>query len=216
LKFLKRRPHIPYSHAYSLWSLLFPPPNVPSGLLGPRTPELRAPSTPLKAQGSRFLCHAYPCYGDCPLCLFGNSQATPSYRWSIRWAVGDLPPGSGSEGGGGGQSGCYLTWFCSSLVWMSFAASAQRLSWPSGPPPGHQKLRRAGLCDAHTHVTGTAPSACLAATRKPRHYRWSIRWVFNCPSTRLTSREETTVRRPLNTSHAAALPVSSVSPQTYK
>ena len=35
------------------------------------------------------------------------------------------------------------------------------------PPPGHLKLREAGLCAMHTHVTGTAPSAYMA-THRPR------------------------------------------------
>jgi hypothetical protein len=45
-------------------------------------------------------------------------------------------------------------------------------SWAHGPlsrepPPGHKKLRGAGLCTMCTHVTGIAPSAFLA-TRRPR------------------------------------------------
>ena len=72
-----------------------------------------SPPGHLKAQGSQSLHRAYPCYGDCPLCQFGNSQAVPSYRWSIRWAVGDLPLGSGSEGGEGGAA-----WLCFSFVWI--------------------------------------------------------------------------------------------------
>ena len=103
----------PNSHVCSLLFLLFCPLNVPSGLLahGPLSREL--PPGHLKAQGSRSLHCAYPCYGDCPLCLFGNSQGAPSYRWSIRWAVGDLPLGSRSEGGEGGAA-----WLCFSFVWI--------------------------------------------------------------------------------------------------
>jgi hypothetical protein len=75
---------------------------------------------------------AYPCYGDCPLCLLGNSKAMPSYRRSIRWAVGDLPPRSGSEGGGGGHSGTAWFWFVLCLC-CCLRPTSLLASWPMGP-----------------------------------------------------------------------------------
>ncbi|KAH9033088.1 hypothetical protein EDB85DRAFT_1890371 [Lactarius pseudohatsudake] len=113
-----------------------PPPNIPLWPLGPWAPEPRVPSRPLKAQGSWSLRRAYPCYRDCPLCLLGNSQAAPSYRWLIQWAVGDLLPRSGS-GGGGGDHDVPTT-------------SAQRRPGP---------LKGAGVCATRAHVTGAASLA---------------------------------------------------------
>jgi len=114
-----------------------------------------------------------PMLRDCPLCLLGNSQAMPSYRWSIRQAVGDLPPSSRSKGGGGGHSGRDLFNFFLCLI--SLLPLPNIPLWPPGPwtpePQAPSRLLKAQgswpLCHAFPCL-GTAPSA-YSATCRPRH-----------------------------------------------
>src|SRR6266702_8423179 len=126
-----------------------------------------------KSSGELAFVPCVPCYRDCPLCPLSNLQAVLSYRRSIRRAVGDLPPSSGSEGGGGGHSGRDLFNFF--LCPISLPPPPNVPLWPPGPwTPELQapsRLLKAqgslSLCHAF-HVIGTAPSAHLA-TRRLRH-----------------------------------------------
>ncbi|KAH9007936.1 hypothetical protein EDB85DRAFT_1904694 [Lactarius pseudohatsudake] len=95
---------------------------------------------------------------DCPLCLLGNSQAAPSYRWLIRWAVGDLLPEA--EASEGGEITGALACSTFSFVRCSYHFRPT-LSWTHEPrvPPAHSKLKGAGVCTARARVTGAAPLA---------------------------------------------------------
>ncbi len=55
----------------------------------------------------------------------------PSYRWSTQQAVGELPPSSGSEGGGEGHSGRNLFNFF--LCPISLPPLPNVPLWPPGP-----------------------------------------------------------------------------------
>ena len=61
-----------------------------------------------KSSGELAFVPCVPMLRDCSLCLLGNLQTAPSYRWLIQWAVGDLLPRSGSDGGGGDHGGYQL------------------------------------------------------------------------------------------------------------
>src|SRR6266571_8481432 len=84
-----------------------------------------------KSSGELAFVPCIPWYRDCPLCPLSNSQAMPSYRQSIQWAVEDLPLSSGSEGGGGGHSGCDLFNFF--LCPISLPPLPNVPLWPLGP-----------------------------------------------------------------------------------
>src|SRR6266702_2155996 len=84
-----------------------------------------------KSSGELAFVPCIPMLRDCPLCLLGNSQAAPSYRWSIWQAVGDLPLSSGSEGGGEGHSGHNIFNFF--LCPISLLPLPNVPLWPPGP-----------------------------------------------------------------------------------
>ncbi|KAH9014069.1 hypothetical protein EDB84DRAFT_1443994, partial [Lactarius hengduanensis] len=111
------------------WSVEKSPPststlNIPLWPLGPWAPELRVPSRPLKAQGSRSLRWIAPS-------AYLATRRPRHLRWLIRWAVGDLFPRSGS--GGGGEVTVDTTWFSFLLSLTPLPPPPNVPLWPLGP-----------------------------------------------------------------------------------
>src|SRR6266702_1467424 len=95
-------------------------------------------------------------------------RADSFWRRLIRWSVGELFPGSGSEGGGGECAANCLSFFVSCLHHLCPMSLLAHRPLSHEPPLGRSKLRGAGLCTAHSQGVEGLPPSAYSATRRPR------------------------------------------------